>query len=52
VDEGTQTGTGAITLGAIAVTSLAAAIAGGWAGEGFHRRVDEAAFRDGLTHTN
>jgi hypothetical protein len=49
VDEGTLTDTGAITLGAIVVASLAAAIAGGWAGEGFHRRVDEAAFRDGLT---
>lgn len=52
VDEGTLTGAGAITLGAIVVTSLAAAIAGGWAGEGFHRRVDEAVFRDGLTRTD
>jgi hypothetical protein len=46
VDEGTLTTGGAITLGAVVIASLLAAIAGGKAGERYHRRVDEAGFSD------
>jgi hypothetical protein len=46
VDEGTLTVGGAITLIAIALGTLLAAIAGGKAGERYHRRVDAAGYRD------
>ena len=44
VDEGTLTTGGAITLAAIVIGTLIAAIAGGKVGERFHRRVDRVAF--------
>ena len=44
IDEGTLTTGGAITLGAVFVASLIAAILGGKAGERYHRRVDEVAY--------
>ncbi len=44
VDEGTLTTGGAITLGAIVIGTLIAAIAGGKVGERFHRKVDRVAF--------
>ena len=44
VDEGTLTTGGAITLVAIVLGTLLAAIAGGKVGERFHRRVDRVAF--------
>jgi hypothetical protein len=40
IDEGTLTTGAAVTLGAIALVTLIAAIAGGKVGERFHRRVD------------
>ena len=46
VDEGSLTVGGAITLIAIALGTLLAAIAGGKAGERYHRRVDAAGYRD------
>ena len=46
VDEGSLTVGGAITLIVIAVGTLLAAIAGGKAGERYHRRVDAAGYRD------
>ena len=45
VDEGSLTAGGAITLVAIAIGTLLAAIAGGKAGERYHRRVDAPATR-------
>jgi amino acid transporter len=44
IDEGTLTTGGAITLAAIVLGTLLAAIAGGKVGERFHRRVDRVAF--------
>ena len=44
VDEGTLTTGGVITLVAIVVGTLIAAVAGGKVGERFHRRVDRVAF--------
>lgn len=44
VDEGTLTTGGAITLAAIVIGTLLAAIAGGKVGERFHRKVDRVAF--------
>ena len=44
VDEGTLTTGGAITLAAIVIGTLVAAIAGGKIGERFHRKVDRVAF--------
>jgi MFS family permease len=44
IDEGTLTTGGAITLAAIVIGSLLAAIAGGKVGERFHRKVDRFAF--------
>ena len=44
VDEGTLTTGGAITLAAIVIGTLLAAVAGGKIGERFHRRVDRMAF--------
>ena len=44
VDEGTLTTGGAITLAAIVIGTLVAAIAGGKVGERFHRKVDRVAF--------
>jgi hypothetical protein len=44
VDEGTLTTGGAITLAAVALASLIAAVLGGKAGERYHRRVDEVAY--------
>jgi hypothetical protein len=44
VDEGTLTTGGAITLAAIVIGTLIAAIAGGKVGERFHRKVDRVAF--------
>jgi hypothetical protein len=44
VDEGSLTTGGAITLGAIFIASLIAAVLGGKAGERYHRRVDEVAY--------
>jgi hypothetical protein len=44
VDEGTLTTGGAITLAAIVLGTLLAAIAGGKLGERFHRKVDRVAF--------
>jgi hypothetical protein len=46
VDEGSLTAGGAITLVAIAIGTLLAAIAGGKAGERYHRRVDAAGYPD------
>ncbi|MBA3301971.1 MAG: APC family permease [Thermoleophilaceae bacterium] len=46
IEEGTLTGAGAITLAAIAIGSLLAALAGGKLGERYHRRVDRAAIAD------
>ena len=43
LDEGSLTTGGAITLAAIALASLIAAVLGGRAGERYHRRVDEVA---------
>jgi hypothetical protein len=44
IDEGTLTTGGAITLAAIVLGTLLAAIAGGKVGERFHRKVDRMAF--------
>jgi len=44
VDEGSLTSGGAITLGAIFIASLIAAILGGKAGQRYHRRVDDVAY--------
>ena len=44
IDEGSLTTGGAITLAAIFIASLIAAILGGKAGERYHRRVDEVAY--------
>jgi hypothetical protein len=44
IDEGTLTTGGAITLAAIVLGTLLAAIAGGKVGERFHRKVDRVAF--------
>lgn len=49
VDEGTLTTGGAITLAAIVIGTLLAAVAGGKVGERFHRRVDRLAFDDSVT---
>jgi hypothetical protein len=46
VDEGSLTAGGAITLVAIGIGTLLAAIAGGKAGERYHRRVDAAGYPD------
>jgi hypothetical protein len=43
-DDDTVTGAGAITVAAIVLGTLLAAIAGGKVGERFHRRVDRVAF--------
>ena len=48
IDEGTLGIGGLITLVAIVLGSLLAAIAGGKAGESYHRRVDAAGTRDRL----
>jgi uncharacterized integral membrane protein len=42
IDEGSLTAGGAIALAAILLGSLLAAIAGGKAGEAYHRKVDRA----------
>ena len=44
VDEGTLTTGGGITLAAIAIGTLLAGVAGGKAGERFHRKVDRVGF--------
>jgi hypothetical protein len=44
VDEGTLTTGGAVTLAAIVLGTLLAAVVGGKAGERFHRRIDRVAF--------
>jgi MFS family permease len=44
VDQGTLTTGGGIALAAIVLGSLLAAVAGGKAGEAFHRRVDRAGY--------
>ena len=46
IDEGTLTAGGAITLAAIAIGTLLAAILGGKAGERYHRKVDRAGYVD------
>ena len=45
VDEGDLTTGGGITLLAIAITTLLAAVSGGKVGERYHRKVDEAGYR-------
>jgi hypothetical protein len=46
IDEGTLTTGAAIALAAVVILTLVAAVAGGKAGELYHRRVDRVAYRD------
>jgi amino acid transporter len=46
IDQGTLTTGGAIALAAVLVLSLLAAMAGGKAGERYHRKIDRLGFRD------
>ena len=46
IDNGTLTTGGAITLAAVLILSLLAAMGGGKAGERYHRKIDRLAYRD------
>jgi hypothetical protein len=46
IDQGTVTTGGAIALAAVLILSLLAAMAGGKAGEHYHRKIDRLGFRD------